>query len=132
MMTLPLVLSTLQAKRRRTHYCQRWQAPDLPAELAKRIICACVREICFFRDFMDFKSHKFSWSILARHLYARQLACEPQTGSVACLSVAVRKDKNDQFSQLKVYIQKHAGCCCCFYCASMQGQTMLKIHGNLR
>ena len=45
--------------------------------------------ICFFRDFMGLKSHKFSWSLLAWHLYTRQLACEPQTGSVACLSVAV-------------------------------------------
>ena len=26
--------------------------------------------------------------------------------------------RNDQFSRLKVYIQKHAGCCC-FYCFSM-------------
>ena len=59
------------------------------AELAKRVICACVREICFFRDFMGLKSHKFSCSLLARHLFTRQLACRPQTGSVACLSVAV-------------------------------------------
>ena len=102
------------------------------AKLAKRVICACIREICFFKDFMALKSHKFSWPLLARHLYTRQLACEPQTGSVACLSVAVRNGtKKDQFSRLKVYIQKHAGCFCCFYCASMQGQTMLKIHGNL-
>ena len=40
-------------------------------------------------DSLGPKSHKFSWSLLARHLYARQLACEPQTGSAACLSVAV-------------------------------------------
>ena len=32
--------------------------------------------------------------------------------------------KNDQFSRLKVYIKKRAGCC--FFCAFMQGQTMLK------
>ena len=35
---------------------QRWQAPDAPAELAKRVICACIREICFFRDRMGPKS----------------------------------------------------------------------------
>ena len=28
---------------------QRWQAPEVPAELAKRVICACIREICFSR-----------------------------------------------------------------------------------
>ena len=61
-------------------YRQRWQAPDVPSELAKRVICACIREICFFRDFMGLKRQKFSWSLLARHLYTRQLACEPQTG----------------------------------------------------
>ena len=34
---------------------QCWQAPDVPAELAKRVICACIREIYFFRDFMGLK-----------------------------------------------------------------------------
>ena len=42
---------------------------------------------------MGLNSHKFSWSLLARHLYTRQLACEPQTGSVACLSVAVGTER---------------------------------------
>ena len=37
------------------------------------------------------KSHKFSWSLLTRHLYTRQFACEPQTRSVACLSFAGTK-----------------------------------------
>ena len=37
--------------------------------------------------------------------------------------------KNNQFSRSKFYIQQHAGCCFC--CTSMQGQTMLKVHGNL-
>ena len=55
---------------------QRWQAPDVPAELAKRVICACIREICFFRFSMGPKSHKFSTSILTRHLYTRQLVSE--------------------------------------------------------
>ena len=51
----------------------------------KRVICACIREICFFRDFMGLKRQKFSWSLLTRHLYTRQLACEPQTG---CLPIS--------------------------------------------
>ena len=62
----------------------------MPAELAKRVICTCIREISFFRDFMGLKRQKFSWSLLARHLYTRQLACKPQTRSLACFSVGVR------------------------------------------
>ena len=62
---------------------QRWQAPDVPAELAKRVICACIREICSFRDLMGLKSRIFSWSLLAQHFYTRQLACEPRTERVA-------------------------------------------------
>ena len=73
-------------------YRQRWQASDVPAELAKRVICACIREICYFRDFMGLKRQKFSWSRLARHLYLRQLACEPQTGSLAYFSRTEQKN----------------------------------------
>ena len=73
---------------------------DVPAELAKRVICACIREICFFRDRVGPKSHKFSWSLLTRHLYTRQLACEPQIGSVACLSFAVRNGTKKTTSSL--------------------------------
>ena len=108
----------------------------MPAELAKKVICACMRELCFFRDFMGLKRQKFFWSRLARHLYTRQLACEPQTGSPAYFSVAVRNlsqernEKNDQFSQSNFYIQQHEGCCFC--CTSMQGQTMREIYGNLK
>ena len=47
---------------------QRWQAPYVPAEQAKRIICSCIPEICFLRDRMGPKSHKLSWSLLTRHL----------------------------------------------------------------
>ena len=39
---------------------------------------------------MGLKGQKFSWSLLARHFYTRQLTCEPQTGSLAYFSVAVR------------------------------------------
>ena len=73
---------------------------------------------------MGLKRQKFSWSLLARHLYTRQLACEPQTGSITYFSVAVRNGKkNDQFSRSKFYIQQHAG-----YCART---TVLKVYGNL-
>ena len=79
---------------------QRWQAPDVPVELAKRVICGCIREICFFRDRMGPKSHKFSSSLLTRHLYTRQLSCEPQTGSAVCLSFAVRNGTKRTSSSL--------------------------------
>ena len=38
---------------------------------------------------MRLKRQKLSWSLLAPHLYTRQLTCEPQTGSLAYFSVAV-------------------------------------------
>ena len=40
---------------------------------------------------------------------------------------------NDQFSRSKFYIQQHSGghAGCCFCCTSTQGQTVLKVHGNL-
>ena len=60
---------------------------------------------CFFRCFMGLKSQKFSRLLLARHLYTRKPACEPQSGSLAYLSVAFKNGtKNDQFSRSKVYI----------------------------
>ena len=40
-------------------YRQRWQAPDVPAELAKRIICACIREICFLEILWGLKDKIF-------------------------------------------------------------------------
>ena len=43
-------------------YRQLWQATDVSAELAKRVICTCIFEICFFRDFMWLKRQKFSWT----------------------------------------------------------------------
>ena len=41
---------------------QRWQAPDAPAELAKRVTCACICEICFLeivwgRKVINFLGH---------------------------------------------------------------------------
>ena len=59
-------------------------------ELSKGVICVYIHEICFIRDFMGLKRQKLSWSLLARYLYTRQRACEPQTGSLAYFSVAVR------------------------------------------
>ena len=89
---------------------------------------ACICEICFFRDFMGLKRQKFSWSPLARDLYTRQLACEPQTGSLAYFSVAVRNGTKKR-PVLLIYIQQHAGCC--LFCTSMPGEVLLKVHGNL-
>ena len=42
-----------------TYHREHWQAPDVPAELAKRVICACIREICFFRFSMGPKVINF-------------------------------------------------------------------------
>ena len=44
----------------------------------------------FLQRFYGAQKTKFSLSLLARRLYTRQLACEPQTGSLAYFSVAVR------------------------------------------
>ena len=81
-------------------YRRRWQAPDEPAELAKRVICACIREICFFRDFMGLKRHKCSSYFQAQHLYTSQLVCESQTGNLAYFSVAVRNGTKKMTSSL--------------------------------
>ena len=72
----------------------------MPAERAQIVICARIHEICFFRNFMGLKSQKFSWSLLARHLYKRQLACKLQTGSLAFPSVAVRNGTTKMTSSL--------------------------------
>ena len=56
----------------------------------RRVICACISEICIFRDFMGLKRQTFSLSLLTRHLYTRKFACEPETGSLAHFSVAAR------------------------------------------
>ena len=93
---------------------------------------------------MGLKRQKFSCSLLTRHLYTRQLACEPQTGSLAYLSVAVRNgtEKNDQFSRSKFLHppveeadptsrSMQAAAFACLYTNCIQGQTMLKVHGNL-
>ena len=109
--------------RRRKHvlmqatYRQRWQAPDVPAELAKRVICACIREMCF----MGLKRQKFSWPLLTRNLYTRQLACEPQTGSLAYFSVAVRNGKKKTISSLDRSFTSSSTQ------AAMQGQTVLNV-----
>ena len=49
---------------------------------------------------MGLKRQKFSWSLLARHLYTRQLACEPQTGTLAYFSVAVKNRTKKTTSSL--------------------------------
>ena len=55
--------------------------------LAKRVICGCIREICFFRFSMGPKSQKFSTSLLTRHLYTRQLVTELSETSTATRGV---------------------------------------------
>ena len=49
---------------------------------------------------MELKRQKFSWSLLARHLCIRQLACESQTGSLAYFSVAARNGTKKTTSSL--------------------------------
>ena len=49
---------------------------------------------------MELKRQNFSWSLLALHLYTRQLACEPETGSLAYFSVAVRNRTKNMTSSL--------------------------------
>ena len=49
---------------------------------------------------MGLNRQKFSWSLLARHRYTRQLACEPQTGSLAQFSVIVRNGTKRTTSSL--------------------------------
>ena len=40
---------------------------------------------------MGLKRQKFSQSLLARHLYTRQLACEPQIGSLVAVRNGTKK-----------------------------------------
>ena len=111
-------------------YRQRWAGTRLACRAGEKShLRVYTRDMFLF--FMGLKRQKFSWSLLARHFYTRQLACEPQTGSLAYFLVAVRNGtkENDQFSRSKFYIQQHAACCFC--CTSMQGQTVLKVLGNL-
>ena len=72
------------------------------SELAKRVISACIREICFFRDFMGLQKTKiFLVTFGSASLYNfRQLACESQTGSLAYFSVDVRKGTKKTTSSL--------------------------------
>ena len=74
---------------------------------------------------MGLKRQKSSWSLLAQHLYTRQYACEPQTGSLAYFSVVVtnRKKKTSSFLDRSFTSSNMQ--------AAMQGQTVLKVQGNL-
>ena len=74
---------------------------------------------------MGLKRQKVSWSPLIRHLYTRQLACEPRTGSLAHFSVAIRNRKKKRISSLdRRSTSSHMQ-------AAVQGQIVLKVHGNL-
>ena len=102
----------------------------MPAELAKRVICACVREVCFLRDFMGLKSQKLSWSLLVRHLYTRQLACVPQTGSLPYLSVALRNGTKKR--PVLLIEGLHSETCMLLLLLWLYVRTNnAKIHGNL-
>ena len=62
---------------------------------------------------MGLKRQKLFWSLLARHLYTRQLACDPQTGSLAYFSVAVRngtKKRSMQAASFVVLLYKDKRC----------------------
>ena len=58
------------------------------------------RQRFYFILFYFFKRQRFSWSLLARHLYTRQLVCESQTGSPAYFPVAVRNGTKETTSSL--------------------------------
>ena len=91
----------------------------------------------FLQKFYGVQKTKICLVTLARHICRRQLACEPQQEPVnlkqevwPISQFAVRnRTKNDQFSRSTFYIQQHADCCFC--CTSVQGKTVLKVHGNL-
>ena len=74
---------------------------------------------------MGLKRQKFSWSLLTRHLYTRQLAREPQTGSLACFSVAVRNGTKKR-PVLSMEVLHQEACR-----MILKGQTVLRFHGNL-
>ena len=79
----------------------------------------------FLQRFYGAQKTKICWSLLARHLYTRQLACEPQTGSLAYFSVAVRNGKEKTTSSLDRSSTSSN------MQAAKQGQAVLKVHGNL-
>ena len=75
---------------------QRWQAPDVSAELAKSHLRVYTRDMFIQRFYGAQKTKIF----LAWHLYTRQLACEPQTGSLAYFPVAIRNGTKKTNSSL--------------------------------
>ena len=81
---------------------------------------------------MGLKRQEFSWSLLVRHLYTRQLACEPQTGSLAYFSVAGTNGTEKTTSSLdRSSTSSNMPSAAFADCTSLQGQTVLKVHGNL-
>ena len=58
----------------------------------KRHLSVYTRDM-FLRRFIGLKRQKFSCSLLARHHFTRQLACEPQTGSLTYFSVPTEMEQ---------------------------------------
>ena len=83
---------------------------------------------------MGLKRQKFSWSLLTRNLYTRQLSCESRTGSLAYFSVAVRNGTKKTTSSLDRSSASRSMQAAAFAVPlyrPIQGQTMLKVYGNL-
>ena len=66
--------------------------PSWRKESSARVYARCISSEIFW----GLKDKNF----LGRHLYTRQLACEPQTGKLAYFSVAVRNGKKKTTSSL--------------------------------
>ena len=76
---------------------QRWQAPNVPAELAKTV----TREICFSEILWGSKDKTFLGLFsLGIIIQMRQLACEPQTGSLAIFQLLSGMERKKTTSSL--------------------------------
>ena len=111
-------------------YRQCWQAPDVPAELAKSHLLVYSRDMFLQRFYGAQKTKIFLVTFDSASLHKTTCLSSSNRKSSVLLSCCQEQNKKyDHFSRSKFYIQKHAGCCYC--CASIQGQTMLKVHGKL-
>ena len=109
----------------KSNYRQRWQAPNVPAELAKRVICACIRQICFFRDFMGSKDKDFLGHFLLGIFIQDNLPVnlKQEVWPISQLrSGTERKKTTGSLDRSSTSSNMQA---------AMQGQAVLKVHGNL-
>ena len=74
----------------------------MPAEQAKRVICACIREIHFFRDFMGLKDKNFLGFFWLGIFIQDNLPVnlKQEVWPISQLLAGTER-KNDQFSQLQ-------------------------------